>query len=50
MSDSHGRRRPLMIGLVAYTATSILCALAPSVGAAGLASARLVHRLVSCGC
>ncbi len=32
LSDSRGRRRPLMIGLVAYTATSLLCALAPSIG------------------
>ena len=29
LSDAHGRRRPLLIGLTAYTVTSALCAVAP---------------------
>jgi DHA1 family bicyclomycin/chloramphenicol resistance-like MFS transporter len=33
LSDQLGRRRPLLVGLIAYAAASILCALAPSVGA-----------------
>src|SRR5215207_8670203 len=33
LSDALGRRRPLLIGLVAYTLASILCATAPSIGA-----------------
>jgi DHA1 family bicyclomycin/chloramphenicol resistance-like MFS transporter len=31
LSDRIGRRRPLMIGLLSYSAASLLCALAPSV-------------------
>ena len=31
LSDARGRRRPLLIGMALYTATSVLCALAPSV-------------------
>lgn len=31
-SDSVGRRRPLLVGLVAHAAMSVLCALAPSIG------------------
>jgi DHA1 family bicyclomycin/chloramphenicol resistance-like MFS transporter len=31
VSDSHGRRRPLLMGLVAYVAASIACALAPTI-------------------
>ena len=33
VSDALGRRRPLLVGLAAYAAASLLCALAPSVGA-----------------
>ena len=57
LSDALGRRRPLLIGLVAYAAVSLLCALAPSVtalvvlrfgqgfaGAAGIVIARAVVR------
>ncbi|MEI7772827.1 MAG: multidrug effflux MFS transporter [Chloroflexales bacterium] len=33
MSDSLGRRRPLLVGLLAYAVTSALCALAPSMPA-----------------
>jgi DHA1 family bicyclomycin/chloramphenicol resistance-like MFS transporter len=37
LSDRIGRRRPLVVGLVAYSAVSLLCALAPNVAAlAGL--------------
>ena len=32
LSDRIGRRRPLVIGLVAYAGMSLLCALAPTVG------------------
>jgi DHA1 family bicyclomycin/chloramphenicol resistance-like MFS transporter len=31
LSDARGRRRPLLIGMALYTATSLLCAFAPSV-------------------
>jgi DHA1 family bicyclomycin/chloramphenicol resistance-like MFS transporter len=31
LSDLHGRRRPLLVGLAAYAGVSLLCALAPSV-------------------
>ena len=31
LSDTLGRRRPLLIGMALYTATSILCALAPTI-------------------
>src|SRR5512133_1855061 len=57
MSDRFGRRRPLMIGLVAYVLASAACALAPSVtvlvvlrliqglaGAAGIVISRAVAR------
>jgi DHA1 family bicyclomycin/chloramphenicol resistance-like MFS transporter len=57
LSDRFGRRRPLIIGLVAYLLTSLACAFAPSVavlvvlrllqglaGAAGLVIARAVAR------
>ncbi len=57
LSDALGRRRPLLVGLVLYTASSLLCALAPSIaalillrfvqgasGAAGIVIARAVVR------
>ncbi|MDT0144532.1 multidrug effflux MFS transporter [Microbacterium sp. PRC9] len=57
LSDRFGRRRPLLIGLGAYTLLSVLCALAPSAallvalralqgfaGAAGIVLARAVVR------
>ncbi|MGW2723814.1 multidrug effflux MFS transporter [Streptomyces sp. NPDC001492] len=57
MSDRWGRRRPLLIGLVAYVVSTVLCALAPTVellvafrlaqglaGAAGIVIARAVVR------
>lgn len=57
LSDALGRRRPLMLGLLAYIVASALCAVAPSVGpllavrfvqglagAAGIAIARAVVR------
>jgi DHA1 family bicyclomycin/chloramphenicol resistance-like MFS transporter len=57
ISDALGRRRPLLIGLAAYMATSLLCAMAPNVwmllvlrlaqgcaGAAGIVIARAVVR------
>jgi DHA1 family bicyclomycin/chloramphenicol resistance-like MFS transporter len=57
LSDALGRRRPLLVGLVAYALASLLCALAPSVGtlialrfvqgcagAAGIVIARAVVR------
>ncbi|UTI65490.1 multidrug effflux MFS transporter [Paraconexibacter antarcticus] len=62
LSDTHGRRRPLLLGLLAYAAASALCALAPSVlaltllryvqgvaGAAGIVIARAVVRDVAEG-
>lgn len=62
LSDTHGRRRPLLAGLLAYAAASLLCALAPSVlaltllryvqgvaGAAGIVIARAVVRDVAEG-
>jgi DHA1 family bicyclomycin/chloramphenicol resistance-like MFS transporter len=33
LSDALGRRRPLLVGVAAYAAASLLCAVAPSVGA-----------------
>lgn len=33
LSDAQGRRRPLLIGMGAYAAASLLCAFAPSIGA-----------------
>ena len=57
LSDVHGRRRPLIAGMAAYAATSIACALAPSLpvlvgmrllqgmaAAAGVALSRAVVR------
>ena len=57
ISDARGRRRPLLLGLVAYAVASVLCSLAPSIvpllvarfiqglaGAAGIAIARAVVR------
>ena len=57
LSDSLGRRRPLLVGLVAYIVASLLCAVAPSVsllivmrfvqgaaGAAGIVIARATVR------
>jgi DHA1 family bicyclomycin/chloramphenicol resistance-like MFS transporter len=57
LSDAFGRRRPLLVGLLAYTVASLLCALAPSVslliflrliqgstGAAGIVIARAIVR------
>ena len=56
-SDARGRRRPLLVGLAGYAATSALCAAAPSIwalvglrlfqgmsGAAGIVIARAVVR------
>lgn len=31
LSDAHGRRRPVLIGMAVYTAASALCAFAPSI-------------------
>jgi DHA1 family bicyclomycin/chloramphenicol resistance-like MFS transporter len=62
LSDTYGRRRPLILGLLGYAVASVLCALAPSIlaltvlrfvqglsGAAGLVIARAVVRDVSSG-
>jgi MFS transporter, DHA1 family, multidrug resistance protein len=43
MSDRFGRRRPLLIGVVAYVAVSLLCALSPTVET--LVAARFVQGL-----
>lgn len=43
ISDAHGRRGPLLAGVVLYVAASVLCALVPSVGA--LVVLRLVQGL-----
>src|SRR4051794_4216470 len=43
LSDRIGRRRPLVVGLLGYSAVSLLCALAPSVAA--LAGLRLLQGL-----
>lgn len=32
LSDVYGRRRPLLIGMLIYTISSLLCALSPSIG------------------
>ncbi len=57
ISDVRGRRGPLLIGLISYTASSLLCAFAPSIwtfillrfmqglaGSAGIVIARAVVR------
>jgi DHA1 family bicyclomycin/chloramphenicol resistance-like MFS transporter len=57
LSDRIGRRRPLLVGISVYTATSLLCAVAPTIwiliglrlvqglaGAAGLVIARAIVR------
>jgi MFS transporter, DHA1 family, multidrug resistance protein len=57
ISDARGRRRPLLAGLAAYMATSLLCAMAPNIwmllgfrlvqgaaGAAGIVIARAIVR------
>jgi MFS transporter, DHA1 family, multidrug resistance protein len=57
ISDAHGRRRPLLVGLAAYMAASLLCAMAPTIwlllvfrvvqgaaGAAGIVIARAIVR------
>ncbi|HWT09023.1 MAG TPA: Bcr/CflA family multidrug efflux MFS transporter [Roseomonas sp.] len=46
LSDRHGRRAPLFVGLGLYTAAAIACALAPDVQA--LTAARLVQALGGC--
>ena len=43
LSDAFGRRRPLVIGLCAHSAASLLCARAPTVGV--LAAVRVVQGL-----
>ncbi|KAA5824715.1 Bcr/CflA family multidrug efflux MFS transporter [Saccharopolyspora hirsuta] len=43
LSDTFGRRRPLLVGLVVFTLASLLCAVAPS--AYALAGLRLVQGL-----
>lgn len=43
LSDSFGRRKPLLAGLVLYTISAVLCALSPSVGL--LIAARLLAAL-----
>lgn len=62
LSDALGRRRPLLVGLLAYAVASLLCALAPSVpvlivlrfiqglaGAAGIVIARAIVRDIYSG-
>jgi len=57
LSDVHGRRRPLLVGLICYSVSSVLCAFAPTVwvlvalrlvqglsGAAGVVLSRAVVR------
>lgn len=41
VSDARGRRGPLLAGIVAYSASSLLCAVAPSIGV--LVAARLIQ-------
>ncbi|GAA2760778.1 multidrug effflux MFS transporter [Actinopolymorpha rutila] len=43
LSDRFGRRRPLLVGVLAYIAASVLCALSPTIEA--LVAARLVQGL-----
>ncbi|SQD93853.1 MULTISPECIES: multidrug effflux MFS transporter [unclassified Parafrankia] len=47
LSDSYGRRRPLLAGLAVYTLASLLCALAPSIWA--LATFRFVQGAAGAG-
>jgi DHA1 family bicyclomycin/chloramphenicol resistance-like MFS transporter len=57
LSDAFGRRRPVLIGLVLYTVSSVLCAFAPDVwtlsvmrlvqGAAGAAGIVIARAIVS---
>ena len=62
LSDSFGRRRPLLIGVAAYAAASLLCVVAPSIaalvalrfvqglaGSAGIVIARAVVRDIYSG-
>jgi DHA1 family bicyclomycin/chloramphenicol resistance-like MFS transporter len=62
LSDSHGRRRPLLGGLIGYSLASVLCAVAPSIttlivvrliqgmaGGVGIVIARAIVRDVSDG-
>ena len=44
LSDRFGRRRPLLVGVAAYAAASLLCALAPSIARARRAALRPGHR------
>ena len=41
LSDARGRRRPLLAGIIGYTASSIACAVSPSVGV--LVAMRLIQ-------
>ena len=43
LSDTYGRRRPLLVGLVVFTVASLVCALTPSAGV--LVAVRLVQGL-----
>jgi len=43
LSDTYGRRRPLLVGLIVFTAASLVCALTPSAGV--LVVVRLVQGL-----
>ncbi len=43
LSDTYGRRRPLLVGLVVFTVTSLVCALTPSAGC--FVAVRLVQGL-----
>ncbi|GAA3770683.1 multidrug effflux MFS transporter [Plantactinospora mayteni] len=45
LSDRWGRRRPVLVGVAAYTVTSLLCAFAPS--AEALAALRLLQGVAS---
>ncbi len=45
MSDRFGRRRPLLVGVVAYVAVSVLCAVSPTVET--LVAARFVQGLAA---
>lgn len=45
VSDRWGRRRPILVGVAAYTVCSLLCAFAPSAGA--LAALRLAQGIAS---